>query len=266
MSTWKPVHKKEYAQFNEVSDKGEIRRNGRILNQHLRNGYKAVCLYNPETKKTNTANVHRLVAFSFIENPQKYKQVNHINGDKTCNIVENLEWVSAKDNIHHAMKSKLHKPHPKRVKQYTKNGEYIKTYNSIIEASKLTGANDRHISCVCKGKRKTTGGFVWKYDIEEEVCDFSEGVKVKDFPNYAVTKDGRVYSFRSKKFIKPRTLSSGYKIIRLCNNGKMADIYLHKLVQRIYETPLEESSVLNHCEKSNGGSRENLEVKVKSEE
>lgn len=54
----------------------------------------------------------------------------------------------------------------KRVKQYTLDGEYIKTYNSIIEASKQLKIHKSNISKVCKNKMRTTGGYIWKYDEE----------------------------------------------------------------------------------------------------
>lgn len=263
MITWKSVPKNEYAQFNEVSTKGEVRRGDRILNQHIRNGYKAVSLYNPVTKKSLTVNVHRLVAMVYISNHNKRRFVNHINGNKTDNSVENLEWVTPKANSEHAIVTGLHKPNPKKVHQYTRDGIYVATFNSILEASAKTGANDRHISCVCRGKRKTTGGFIWKYDEDYKKVEIVEieGIEIADYPNYMITKDGKVYSKRAKQYLKPKILSSGYKCVKLCNNGKMVDAYICKLVREYYGPPIQkEPSVLSQRGKPADGFGENSKV------
>lgn len=210
-------------------------------------------------KKTSTVNVHRLVALQFLPNHENKKFVNHKDGNKTNNMVSNLEWCSPKHNSQHAVKSGLCKSHPKKVEQYTLDEVYIKTFNSILEASAESGANDRHISAVCRGKRKTTGGFIWKYQDGFEAVKSVEGEEIKGYPNYIITKDGKVYSKRAKQFLKQKILSSGYKCVKLCNNGKMSDAYVHKLVEEYYP-PVKEPSVLNQSGKPVGGSGENSEV------
>jgi hypothetical protein len=259
MEKWKEVEKENFRQLYEVSDKGYIRKigNERILNMTIRNGYNSVCLYNPETKKKNTANVHRLVALAFIPNPKNRKMVNHKNGNKTDNRVENLEWATPKENSSHAVSTNLQKGHPKKVQQYKLDGTFVRTFDSISEASEKTGASDRHISCVCKGKRKTTGGFVWKYETSETLFDSCEGKSIKDFPNYKITQDGKVYSTKARKFLRPKVLQSGYECVKLCNNGIYKDAYIQKLVREYYPP---DTSVPSQIEKSSDGSGENSEV------
>jgi intein/homing endonuclease len=76
------------------------------------------------------------------------------------------------------------------------DGMYINTYNSIIEASMNTNTSSRHISNVCKGKRKTSGGFIWKYYEmnNNQIIDEQniEGIKIENFPNYILTKEGQI--------------------------------------------------------------------------
>lgn len=113
--------------------------------------------------------VHRLVAEAFIPNSENKPQVNHIDGNKLNNNVNNLEWCTNSENQKHAFKNGMQKIQwsnlykGKRVRQYDLNENFIKEWNTIKEASVGTGTNEICIGYVCKGKRKTAGGYKWKY-------------------------------------------------------------------------------------------------------
>lgn len=116
--------------------------------------------------KQYARNVHVLLARAFIPNPMGKPEVNHIDGNKSNNNLDNLEWVTRSENMVHARRTGLHKSDgDKPVSQYTRDGEYVASYKSISEASRKTGVDISGISRVARGKRycHTAGGYVWKW-------------------------------------------------------------------------------------------------------
>lgn len=118
--------------------------------------------------------IHRLVlmAFAPIDNPEKW-QVNHKDEDKSNNHISNLEWCNAHYNLNYGTRMDRIR---KKINQYDKDLNFIKTYESGTAAAAETGINRGDISSAANGKRiRTAGGYRWRY-----VKDTVDGIEPVD--------------------------------------------------------------------------------------
>lgn len=134
----------------------------RVLKPYAsKSGYLQVGLKVENTRKLGL--VHRLVAEAFIQNPDNKREVNHINGNKSDNRVENLEWNTSQENTVHAYKNGLETHYSRKIEQYDLQGNFIKEWDSIRSAGIGIGIADKNIGACCRGKRKLAGGYIWRY-------------------------------------------------------------------------------------------------------
>lgn len=195
---WKPVV--GYEGLYEVSSLGRVRSldridsnnhplKGIILKPYISNsGYLLVGLY--KQQKRDRKLLHRLVAEAFIPNPDNKPEIDHINTIKTDNTIflnedgsinyekTNLRWTTRKENINNPLtktkmqinarkpsKGKYGKKHhrSKPIIQYDKEGNFIKEWDCANDVERVLGISNKHIGSVCLGKRKSCGGYIWKY-------------------------------------------------------------------------------------------------------
>ena len=153
---WKPI--KGYEGLYEISNFGNMRKpNGKIIKGTINKGYNRVCLTKDHKEKNHF--VHRLVLESFgyeIGN----LTVDHKDSNKQNNRIDNLEIVTTYENTRRAYINGLRKgKNIIPVLQYDLEGNFLKEYSSINEASRETNLDVRHISRNIKGIGKQIGGF-----------------------------------------------------------------------------------------------------------
>ena len=130
-------------------------------------GYLQVNLYKEGKGKMYL--VHKLVATAFVENPEGYAEVNHINEIKSDNRAENLEWCDRAYNVNYGtgIKRRAEK-RSKAIIGINKISGLILEFPSINEASRQTGINLGGICECCTCKRKSAGGFYWIYTNDDD--------------------------------------------------------------------------------------------------
>ena len=167
---WVPV--KNYEQFYQISNLGRIRSFHKkkntesfyILNPTLINsGYYNVTLYSPQAGRHKML-VHRLVAETFIPNPDNLPCVNHKDENKLNNSADNLEWCTyAYNNAYGTAKIRSIEKISKPIKQFTFQGAWIATYQSASVASKLLGFSKSDILSCCHKKSEQAHGYKWEF-------------------------------------------------------------------------------------------------------
>lgn len=182
MEKWKPLNDED---MFVVSSEGRVwchshtGANGRTIKGHFvkcyvskTDGYVRFNFWYKGKRCCKT--LHRAVAELFIPNQSQKPEVNHINGNKTDNRAENLEWCTASENQRHALNTGLRRlncpAQSKQVGLYNQSGQLVLTFPSVAEASRSTRTSVHRIYKRCEGKtKKTINGYMWRYTKQQ--CD-----------------------------------------------------------------------------------------------
>ena len=167
---WKDI--KGYEGRYQVSNMGRIKSLPRMTRTGYRNGVmlkpiKSSLGYMLVGLSRKLYKVHRLVAETFLDNPQNLKYINHKDEDKTNNCVSNLEWCTCEYNNNYGTRNQrisLNSSRKRKILQCDLSGNVIKEWESIMSASKYYGVTRTNICSCCNGRQKTSAGYTWRYD------------------------------------------------------------------------------------------------------
>ena len=167
-----------YEDLYQVSNYGRIKSlyfgKEKILKPFNIKGYLCVYLYSKNHIKKKWY-IHRLVATHFLSNPYNLPEVNHKDENKENNYVDNLEWCDKLYNSNYGNRNyliSLNSVQKTKVNQYSLDGKFIKSFNSIKDACVELGLRSSCISNCCANRYSSSGGYIWKYaSMEEEFND-----------------------------------------------------------------------------------------------
>lgn len=174
---WKDI--KDYEGLYQVSNLGRVKRlahkrcdRNQMLKERIvktvipkKDWYPYLSLCKNGARKNHF--IHRLVAEAFIPNTHNFPCINHIDGNKKNNAISNLEWCTFSHNNREACRLGLNKGTSKITLQFDKNGNFIKEWCSTRKAEQTLKISNGKVSWCCIGKRKTAGGYKWRYKEEE---------------------------------------------------------------------------------------------------
>lgn len=177
---WKPIKEFDGYYINKIGQVKSMRsfkgtKEKILKGSKNQQGYKTINMI--KNGKVYTKTLHRLLAQTFIPNPNNYPCINHIDGNILNNSLDNLEWCTYSYNNKEAYRiglkkgawcNKINKEHPmsKKVIQYDLNNNFLKIWESVSEATRQLRISVSSISQCCNGINKSAGGYKWRYENE----------------------------------------------------------------------------------------------------
>ena len=272
---WKEID--NYSNY-EISSYGNLRNKttNRLFNPNIKGGYLCTTLKN-DNNRVKSIKIHRLVALTFIPNPENKYTVNHKNHVKIDNSVKNLEWATTAEQNRHRRKPKREIQRLISSRKVWRinidTNEKIELYETIRDAAQwifdnnlttikeFNGGNSikTKICAVCQKHkdRKTAFGFKWEYDkdenknIGEEWKDIPSDI-VKGTKGYKISNLGRVKNHKGRITEGSPHPDSGYPWVSVYPHQYL----LHRLVAKVFIPNPENKEQVNHID----GNKQNANV------
>lgn len=164
--------------MKEIVKNYYITEDGKVWSDHIQ-GYMKSCLHRDGYEQLSINGksflIHRLVAQAYIPNPNNYREINHIDGNKLNNNVSNLEWCSRSHNVKHAFDTGLKRnkkgaenPLSKTVYQWTLDGELVKVWYCLEDAIKYYSKDNKRagvgVGDCARGRNHTAYGYIFTYE------------------------------------------------------------------------------------------------------
>ena len=181
------------------------------------------CMVRKDGKSYNRL-VHRLIANAFLPPPQEGQVIDHINGIRNDNRVENLRWCSMDENLHFPLAIKNREHLKEQCSQYHLDGTFITSFSSIFEASAKLNLSSGAISNCCVGHKLTCGGFQWRYGCNdtniEPVRENKRNIQVAQCDEF-----GNIIKTYPSCNTAAKSNGLTQQVINECVNGKRKSAY-----------------------------------------
>jgi HNH endonuclease/NUMOD1 domain len=188
-----------------------------------------------KVRKRTTFRLNQVVAKAYIPNSLNRPQVNHLDGNKLNNHVDNLEWATGPENMDHAVKNGLTHPgkSARPVLQYSLDGEFIQRFNTRKDAAKSSCISVYRIGAACESDKNKhiAGDFIWRNETEKEdwiEIPGEEWRSLEQYPDHTFSSEGRVYSQMYERCLTNLPCEDGYVRVNLRDRAN------HKKQKRVH--------------------------------